>query len=189
MLVVSPTSDMPREPDSNDGSLRRNACREKLRSGHSKSHSMRRADSLLNMKLDLGYMYPVAIDLEDAINNPNSSANILLRDGDVLTVPQFSNTVKISGDVMYPSSVNYKEGETLSYYIDRAGGYGEYAIYMNGSVQLIPRHYKKAIQPGCEIVVPSKNQRNKLSTQETMAIGTSAASVATMMVTIANILK
>ena len=118
------------------------------------------------------------------------------RDGDVLTVPQFSNTVKISGDVMYPSSVNYKEGETLSYYIDRAGGYGEnarkrkvYAIYMNGSVQLIPRHYKKAIQPGCEIVVPSKNQRNKLSTQETMAIGTSAASVATMMVTIANILK
>ena len=161
-----------------------------------KNFDLNRADSLLNMKLDLGYMYPVAIDLEEAINNPNSSANILLRDGDVLTVPQFSNTVKISGDVMYPSSVNYKEGETLSYYIDRAGGYGEnarkrkvYAIYMNGSVQLIPRHYKKAIQPGCEIVVPSKNQRNKLSTQETMAIGTSAASVATMMVTIANILK
>jgi protein involved in polysaccharide export with SLBB domain len=90
-----------------------------------KNFDLNRADSLLNMKLDLGYMYPVAIDLEEAINNPNSSANILLRDGDVLTVPQFSNTVKISGDVMYPSSVNYKEGETLSYYIDRAGGYGE----------------------------------------------------------------
>ncbi len=161
-----------------------------------KNFDLNRADSLLTMKLDLGYTYPVAIDLEEALKNPASTANITLRDGDVVTVPQFSNTVKISGDVMYPSSINYKEGETLSYYIDRAGGYGDnarkrktYVIYMNGSVQLVPRHYKHAIQPGCEIVVPSKNSRNKLTTAETVAIGTSAASITTMMVTIANLLK
>ena len=161
-----------------------------------KNFDLSRADSLLTMKLDLGYTYPVAIDLEEAIEHPESSANITLRDGDVITVPQFSNTVKISGDVMYPSSINFKEGETLSYYIDRAGGYGDnarkrktYVIYMNGSVQLVPRHYKKAIQPGCEIVVPSKNMKNKLTTAETVAIGTSAASITTMMVTIANLLK
>lgn len=161
-----------------------------------KNFDLNRADSLLTMKLDLGYTYPVAIDLEEALKNPESTANISLRDGDVITVPQFSNTVKISGDVMYPSSINYKEGETLSYYIDRAGGYGDnarkrktYVIYMNGSVQLVPRHYKHAIQPGCEIVVPSKNSRNKLTTAETVAIGTSAASITTMMVTIANLLK
>ena len=161
-----------------------------------KNFDLNRADSLLTMKLDLGYTYPVAIDLEEALKNPESTANITLRDGDVITVPQFSNTVKISGDVMYPSSINYKEGETLSYYIDRAGGYGDnarkrktYVIYMNGSVQLVPRHYKHAIQPGCEIVVPSKNSRNKLTTAETVAIGTSAASITTMMVTIANLLK
>lgn len=161
-----------------------------------KNFDLTRADSLLMMKLDIGNSYPVGIDLEKAMQDPNSSANIILREGDVLTVPQFSNTVKISGDVMYPSSVNYKEGATLSYYIDRAGGYGEnarkrkvYAIYMNGSVQIIPHHYKKAIQPGCEIVVPSKNKKDKMSTAEYMSVGTSAASVATMMVTIANILK
>ena len=161
-----------------------------------KNFDLNRADSLLTMKLDLGNTYPVAIDLEEALNNPECGANITLRDGDVVTVPQFSNTVKISGDVMYPSSINYKEGETLSYYIDRAGGYGDnarkrktYVIYMNGSVQLVPRHYKKAIQPGCEIVVPSKNSKNKLTTAETVAIGTSAASITTMMVTIANLLK
>ncbi len=161
-----------------------------------KNFDLNRADSLLTMKLDLGNTYPVAIDLEEAMLHPESSANITLRDGDIVSVPQFSNTVKISGDVMYPSSINFKEGETLSYYIDRAGGYGDnarkrktYVIYMNGSVQLVNRHYKKAIQPGCEIVVPSKNAKNKLTTAETVAIGTSAASISTMMVTIANLLK
>ncbi len=161
-----------------------------------KNYNLSVADSLLTMKLDIGNTYPVAIDLEAAMNNPNSSANIVLREGDVLTVPQFSNTVKISGDVMYPSSINYKKGEALAYYIKRAGGYGDnarkskvYAIYLNGSVKQINRHSRIDIEPGCEIVVPSKNKRNKLTTAETMAIGTSAASVATMMVTIANILK
>ncbi len=161
-----------------------------------KNFDLSRADSLLTMKLDLGNTYPVAIDLEKALENPNSSANIVLREGDVLTVPQYTNTVKISGDVMYPSSINFKEGAALSYYIERAGGYGDnarrskvYAIYLNGSVKLINRHSRRDIEPGCEIIVPSKNKRNKLTTAETMAIGTSAASVATMMVTIANILK
>ena len=161
-----------------------------------KNFDLNRADSLLTMKLDLGNTYPVAIDLEEALLHPESSANITLRDGDIVSVPQFSNTVKISGDVMYPSSINFKEGESLSYYIDRAGGFGDnarkrktYVIYMNGSVQLVNRHHKKAIQPGCEIVVPSKNAKNKLTMAETVAMGTSAASIATMMVTIANILK
>ena len=161
-----------------------------------KNFDLNRADSLLMMKLDLGNTYPVGIDLEEAMNNPESSANIVLREGDVLTVPQYTNTVKISGDVMYPSSVNFKEGATLSYYINRAGGYGDnarrskvYAIYMNGSVQLLSHHSRLAIQPGCEIIVPSKNKKNKMTTAEYMSVGTSAASVATMMVTIANILK
>ena len=119
-----------------------------------------------------------------------------LRDGDRIVVPQYSSTVKVSGDVMYPTSMNYKKGESLSYYIKRAGGYGDnarkkrvYAIYMNGSVELLSHHSKKAVQPGCEIVVPSKKTKNKLSTAETMSIGTSAASIATMIITVANILK
>ena len=148
------------------------------------------------MKLDIGNTYPVAIDLEAAISDPTGTENVTLRDGDRLVVPRYSSTVKVSGDVMYPTSMNYKKGETLSYYIKRAGGYGDnarkkrvYAIYMNGSVELLNHHSKKAVQPGCEIVVPSKKAKNRLSTAETMSIGTSAASIATMIITVANILK
>lgn len=161
-----------------------------------KNFDFNRADTLLNMKLDLGNTYPVAINLDKAMENPGGVDDITLREGDKLVVPQYTNTVKVSGDVMYPISMNYKEGESLNYYIKRAGGYGDrarksrvYAVYMNGSVELISHHSSKAIQPGCEIVVPSKQNKNKMSTAEVMSIGTSATSVATMIVTVANILK
>lgn len=161
-----------------------------------KDFDFSRADTLLNMKLDLGSTYPVAINLEKALEEPGGVDDITLREGDRLVVPQYTNIVKVSGDVMYPISMNYKEGESLNYYIKRAGGYGDrarksrvYAVYMNGSVELISHHSSKAIQPGCEIVVPSKQNKNKMSTAEVMSIGTSATSVATMIITVANILK
>lgn len=161
-----------------------------------KHFDLNRADSLLLMKLDLGNTFPVAIDLDAALSDPGCEEDIVLRKGDKLIIPQYSSTVKISGDVMYPISMNYKKGESLNYYIKRAGGYGDnarksrvYAIYMNGSVELLSHTSSKAVQPGCTIVVPSKKQKNKMTTAEYAAMGTSAASIATMMVTIANILK
>ena len=161
-----------------------------------RNFDLNRADSLLMMKLDLGNTFPVAIDLDAALADPGCEEDIVLRRGDKLIIPQYSSTVKISGDVMYPISMNYKKGESLNYYIKRAGGYGDnarksrvYAVYMNGSVELISHTSSKAVQPGCTIVVPSKKQKNKMTTAEYAAMGTSAASIATMMVTIANILK
>lgn len=161
-----------------------------------KNYDLQRADSLLQMKLDVGTTYPVAINLEAALKNPGSIDDLQLREGDRLVVPLYSSTVKISGDVMHPISMNYKKGESLKYYIKHAGGYGDnarksrvYAIYMNGAVELISHSNSKAVQPGCTIVVPSKNKKNKMTTAEYAAMGTSAASIATMMVTIANILK
>ena len=161
-----------------------------------KDFDFERADTLLTMKLDLGNTYPVAIDLEAALAAPGGEDDVTLREGDRLVVPQYSNTVKVSGEVMYPISMNYKKGKPLSYYIKRSGGYNNkahksrvYAVYMNGSVELINRRSSKDIQPGCEIVVPSKQSKNKMSTAEVMSMGTSATSVATMMITIANILK
>ena len=157
---------------------------------------LERADSLLLMKLDIGNTFPVAIDLEEAMKHPGGVDDIVLRENDRLIVPQYSSTVKVSGDVMYPISMNYRKGESLKYYIEHAGGYGDnarkrrvYAIYANGSVELLSHHSKKAVQPGCTVVVPSKKQKNKMTTAEYAAMGTSAASIATMMVTIANILK
>ncbi len=161
-----------------------------------KNFDLNRADSLLLMKLDIGTTFPVSIDLAKAIAQPGCEEDIVLREGDKLIVPQYSSIVKVSGDVMYPISMNYKKGESLNYYIKRAGGYGDnarkarvYAIYMNGAVELLSHKSKKAVEPGCTIVVPSKKQKNKMTTAEYAAMGTSAASIATMMVTIANILK
>lgn len=172
------------------------ALYEEAMQAEGKNFDLARADSLLNMKLDLGNTFPVAIDLERAMEKPGCEEDIVLRKGDKLIVPQYSSTVKISGDVMYPISMNYKKGESLNYYIKRAGGYGDnarkkrvYAIYMNGSVELLSHTSSKAVQPGCTIVVPSKKQKNKLTTAEYSAIGTSAASMTTMMVTIANMMK
>lgn len=157
---------------------------------------MSRADSLLNMKLNLGNTYPVAINLDMALKNPGGKEDIVLREYDKLIIPQYSNTVKISGEIMYPISINHKEGATLKYYIKRSGGYASkakknrvYAIYMNGSVKLVNKHSSRAIQPGCEIVVPTRDTKDKLSVTEWMSMGTTAASISTMIVSIANLLK
>lgn len=154
------------------------------------------ADSLMNLKLELGDVYAVAINLETAIKNPGGVEDIVLRESDVLMVPQYTSTIKISGEVRYPITLNYKKGEKLSYYIKRAGGYsdrakksGVYAIYMNGGVSEISRNSSGDIKPGCEIVVPTKNASKKLSTTEIVAIGSSTASIATMIVTMVNLLK
>lgn len=161
-----------------------------------KNFDLNRADSLLQMKLDIGNTYPVAIDLESALNNKKGIDDIVLRDGDRLVIPQYSNTVKISGDVMYPITMNFDKGKSLGYYIKRAGGYGDnarksrvYAIYMNGSVKQISHWSSKDIQPGCQIVVPSKKQKDKISTAEILSIGSSSASIAAVVATIANLLK
>lgn len=161
-----------------------------------KNFNLERADSIMMMKLDIGNTFPVAIDLEEALRKPGGVDDIVLREGDRLVVPKYSSIVKVSGDVMFPISMNYRKGESLKYYIEHAGGYGDnarkkrvYAIYMNGAVALLSHRSKKAVQPGCTIVVPSKKQKNKMTTAEYIGMGTSAASVATMMVTIANIIK
>lgn len=172
------------------------ALYEESMKSENKNFDLNRADSLLTMKLDIGETYPVAISLDKALEDPSGLDDMVLREGDKLIIPQYSNTVKVSGDVMYPISMNYQKGKSLKYYIKRAGGYGDnarkkrvYAIYMNGSVELISHNSSKDIQPGCEIVVPSKQQKRQLSTAEMMSMGTSAASIATMIITVANILK
>ena len=162
-----------------------------------KNFDMARADSLLDMKMNLGNVYNVAINLEEAIKNPGSINDVVLRANDQVIVPQLSNTVKISGEVMYPISVGYKKGAGLGYYINQAGGYGNragkkqtYAIYMNGSVDKLGRHASgKLIEPGTEIVVPTKKKKEGMSTAEITVLGTSAASLTTMVVALINLLK
>lgn len=94
---------------------------------------------------------------------------------------------------MYPNTVGYRKGKKVGYYIDQAGGWGNkakksqtYIIYMNGMVAKAGNGARP--MPGCEIIVPSK-ATSKMSIAETMTIGTSVASIATMIATIANVIK
>lgn len=145
--------------------------------------------------------YSVGINLEKALANPGSTDDVVLRDGDALYIPQLQSTVKISGAVTYPNSVTYTKGMTVKDCLSQAGGYNDTSrkyplvIYMNGKVATTQRvglffkRYPK-VEPGCEIVVPSKTQRERAtSLAEIMSIGSSATSMAAMITSMVNMIK
>ena len=151
-------------------------------------------DSIDVRKLLTNATYPVGIELDKAMANPNSDDDPILRDGDRIVVPRYTNTVSINGEVLYPNTVQFREGENADYYIERAGGTTSTAkksqtiiIYMNGMVAKADRKHKP--KPGCQIVVPTKRQRQGLGLQQWLSIGTTAASLGTMIATIANLTK
>lgn len=162
-----------------------------LKSGRSVSE-IKAATSTSQEKLRIPETYYVGIELDKALANPGSDEDIVLREGDRLVVPGMTSTVKISGEVMYPNTVGYVAGQKAKYYINQAGGYGTnakkkkaYIIYMNGDVAKIKSGTK--VRPGCEIVVPQKSI-SRMTTAETVTLGTGIASIATMIATLANIL-
>lgn len=154
---------------------------------------MQQANAVEMQRYNIPDYYPVGIKLDEALRNPGGSADIILRDGDRLVVPEYNGTVKINGAVLHSNTVSYVEGKKISYYIDQAGGFSSdakkrqtYILYMNGSVAKVGHNAK--VEPGCEIFVPTKAQ-SKLSLAETLSIGSSAASIAAVIATIANLLK
>jgi protein involved in polysaccharide export with SLBB domain/DNA-binding transcriptional MerR regulator len=151
-------------------------------------------DSIDISKLILQSSYPVGIELEKALKNPGADDDPILREGDRIIVPKYDGTVKINGEVLYPNTVRFMSGKDADYYIDLAGGVTSTAkksktiiIYMNGMVARAGHKHKPA--PGCQIVVPTKKQRQSLGLQQWLSIGTSAASLGTMAASIANLLK
>lgn len=146
-----------------------------------------------SLKLELDSVFTVGIDLEKALAKPGSSADIVLREGDVISVPEMTSTVKINGAVMMPNTVTYMDGENVRYYLNQAGGYSQSAkkskkfiIYMNGQVERVKARSKK-VEPGCEIVVPNKVKKNRFG--DIMGYTTSLASLAMMVASIANLVK
>lgn len=149
-------------------------------------------DSEKIKKIEIPEFYSVGIELDKALANPGCDADIVLREGDKIIVPQYNETVKINGAVMYPNTVGFQKGKKAKYYINQAGGFSEkakksqtYIVYMNGTIAKVSQNAKP--KPGCEIVVPEK-EINKMTIAEKMTIGTSVASIATMIATLANIL-
>lgn len=139
--------------------------------------------------------FTVGIDLEKAVASPGSEYDLVLREGDVLSVPKLNNTVKVNGAVMMPNTVGYLSGENANYYLDQAGGYAlnakkskKFVIYMNGQVARIKGRSKDKIEPGCEIIVPSKKNK-RVNVGEILGYASSFGSLVTMFATISNLIK
>ena len=139
--------------------------------------------------------FSVGIDLEAALKNPGGDADIVLREGDVISVPEYNNTVRINGAVMQPNVVSYKAGEDVKYYIAQAGGYNQtakknkkYIIYMNGQIALVKGRGKNLIEPGCEIIVPNRRPR-QVNWGNILTSLSAVTPIRTMAATIANLAK
>ena len=148
-------------------------------------------DSAELRKFDLNQVRYVGINLDKAIEHKGSDEwDLVLQDGDKLIIPQYTNTVTINGEVLYPNTVAYMPGQGLDYYINQAGGFSVkarrkkvFAVNLNGTVTRVRR--SKDIQPGCEIVVPTKEERKRaVSLTEILSIGTTAAALGTMISTL-----
>lgn len=177
--------------------LRRVANEEELRRMEDVVKMMRReiGEAMANtLGLKVDSTFTVGIDLEAALANPGGDADLVLREGDVLTVPEYNNTVKVNGAVMMPNTVSYAQGKNVKYYLNQAGGYSvnakknqKFIIYMNGQVAKVKGSGKKQIEPGCEIVVPNKTK--KFNFANIVSNATSFASLATMLASLATMLK
>lgn len=153
-------------------------------------------DSIDVDKLVAENIYPVGITLEKALTNPGSDADLVLREGDELFVPQYVNTVKINGTVMFPNTVLYQKGKRLKHYINQAGGFGQraqknkvYVVYMNGTVAQVKGGSSKYIQPGCEIIVPNKPDKKGMSLGEIIGLSSSIASLGAIVATLLTLTK
>lgn len=155
---------------------------------------MEKSDSIDYTKMDLEDTYPVYIDLEKAINNPGSDADILMREGDQIHVPEYNPIVRVSGDVMFPNTLFYEQGKDYKYYVNEAGGFGHRAkknktfiVYQNGKAALIKDGAKP--EPGCEIVVVSKKKKTPWRVSEVVGAMSGMTSLASMVVAIAYLTK
>lgn len=151
-------------------------------------------EAMDSLGIEVDSTFTVGINLEEALLNPGGNADIVLREGDVISVPEYTNTVKINGAVMMPNTVSFKKGKSVKSYISQAGGYSQNAkkskkfiIYMNGQVTEVKGNGKKQIEPGCEIIVPTKKKKNTAG--NILGYITSFSSIAVTMATIANLIK
>lgn len=150
-------------------------------------------DSISTESLETGIDYTVGIELDKALKSPKSEYDIVLRADDRLIIPEFNNTIKINGAVMHPNTVLFKKGESLKYYVEQAGGYSDraekkraYIVYMNGMTAKAKGSSKDLIKPGSEIIIPTKEEKDKMSLAQTIALGSSITSMASVIALLIN---
>lgn len=159
-----------------------------------RANSENSSDSISMSNLAINEVSNVGIDLQKAIENPGSYYDVTVQAGDILTIPELQSTVKISGDVLFPNTVVYVPGKKLKYYINQAGGYGEnarknkaYVVYMNGTASKASG--KTPIEPGSQIIVPSKPDKPGFDWTKVLSIATTLGSLASMTAAVVAIFK
>ncbi|AHF14222.1 capsule polysaccharide transporter [Niabella soli DSM 19437] len=147
-------------------------------------------DSLMNVNT---FSDLVGIQLDRILKKPHSDYDLILQGEDVITVPSLLQTVKVTGEVLRPISIIYNPGKPMKYYVRKAGGFtktayksGSFVSYANGSVQgarkgLFANAYPK-IKPGAEIAVPKKSEKERMSAQGWVGLGSAIASLAAIIV-------
>jgi protein involved in polysaccharide export with SLBB domain len=131
----------------------------------------------------------VAIDLDEILKNPGSDKDLILEEGDVISIPRQLQTVRMRGDVVYPATVRFEKEKGTKFYINRAGGFDiranrkrTYVVYANGEVArtksfLGIRSYP-SVAPGAEVIVPTKGPRLPFRPGEIVGIATALATLA-----------
>lgn len=151
--------------------------------------SIIRSDSLA-----FGEYFYVSLNVDEALKKPGSSSDVILRDGDIIEVPQMNNTVKISGAVYLPNSVSYNSKYSWKDYVNMAGGFSKnarrsevFAIYQDGSTASRGSS-KFKMEPGMEIFVPNKDdvQKRQITGAEIAAIASSITSITSMVILLVN---
>lgn len=150
-------------------------------------------DSISLDKLEASTTYTVGIRLDEALAHPGSTQDVELMDGDQIIIPRINHTVRVSGEVYNPNTVAFEENKGYKYYVEQAGGFADrakkrhaYIIYMNGTMA---KAKKGKIEPGCEVIVPSKAPRNENALAQWMGIGSTMASLAALVASVVRLTK
>ena len=130
----------------------------------------------------------IGIDLEAIIQSPKSKSDLLLKEGDVIVVPKKLETVRLRGELLYPTTVRFIPNKSLKYYINSSGGFDNkakrsdtYIVYANGDVARTKKFlffniYPKA-EPGSEVIVPKKPLKNPIAANQLLSFTTGLATL------------
>jgi protein involved in polysaccharide export with SLBB domain len=179
-LLIRLFRDLPKETVAKTDSTANNAKRESLD---------QIAAETPGLAVKIKETEAVAINLEKILANPGSEEDLVLEEGDILNVPKLLQTVRMRGDVVYPTTLRHEQGRGLQYYINGAGGFDRranrkqtYVVYANGAVKrtkgvLGIRSYP-AVEPGAEVIIPSKGPKIPLRLGDLVGVTTGLATLA-----------
>ncbi|MEM6736565.1 MAG: SLBB domain-containing protein [Bacteroidota bacterium] len=141
----------------------------------------------------------IGIQLDKALKSPKSNYNIILEDGDVISIPKELQTVRVRGEVLYPTRIMFDRLANFRDYISLAGGFSDnaqtkrsYIVYANGRAKRTKKllFFKvfPSVEPGADIFVPQRPERRKLTPGEILGITSGLASLSLVIVQMVNVL-